>query len=121
MSEEQLNAFIAKVQAETSLQEQLTAEGADVIAIAQKAGFTINTEDIKSYVDSYASELSEEELESVAGGGNIPMAWLICLGGSLCTWTSANGFKNPIPGRKPAVIDRDRNRVDKKRNSPAEF
>ena len=35
MSEEQLKAFIAKVQADSSLQEQLKAEGADVIAIAK--------------------------------------------------------------------------------------
>ena len=41
MSEEQLKAFIAKVQADTSLQEQLKAEGADVVAIAKAAGFAI--------------------------------------------------------------------------------
>ena len=41
MSEEQLKAFIAKVQGDTSLQEQLKAEGADVVAIAKAAGFTI--------------------------------------------------------------------------------
>ena len=35
MSEEQLKAFIAKVQADTSFQEQLKAEDADVIAIAK--------------------------------------------------------------------------------------
>ena len=41
MSGEQLKAFIAKVQADPSLQEQLKAEGADVVAIAKAAGFTI--------------------------------------------------------------------------------
>ena len=45
MSEEQLKAFIAKVQADTSLQEQLKAEGADVVAIAKAAGFSITAED----------------------------------------------------------------------------
>ena len=45
MSEEQLKAFIAKVQADTSLQERLKAEGADVVAIAKSAGFTITTAD----------------------------------------------------------------------------
>ena len=44
MSEEQLKAFIAKVQADTSLQEQLKAEGADTVAIAKAAGFSISTE-----------------------------------------------------------------------------
>jgi len=64
MSEEQLKAFIAKVQADTSLQEQLKAEGADPVAIAKAAGFTIKLQDLHSA----ASELSDEELESVSGG-----------------------------------------------------
>jgi len=66
MSEEQLKAFIAKVQADPSLQEQLKAEGADPIAIAKAAGFTIKQQDLYRQ----ASELSDEELEAVAGGFN---------------------------------------------------
>ena len=49
MSEEQLKAFIAKVQAEASLQEQLKADGADPVAIAKSAGFSITTEDLQSH------------------------------------------------------------------------
>ena len=64
MSEEQLKAFIAKVQADTSLQEQLKAEGADVVAIAKAAGFAITTEDL----NSHRQNLSDDELEDVAGG-----------------------------------------------------
>ncbi|KZR82442.1 Nitrogen fixation protein of unknown function [Prochlorococcus marinus str. MIT 1342] len=66
MSEEQLKAFIAKVQADTSLLEQLKAEGADVVAIAKAAGFSITTEDL----NTYRQNLSDEELEDVAGGGS---------------------------------------------------
>ncbi len=65
MSEEQLKAFIAKVQADTSLQEQLKTEGADHIAIAKAAGFVITEEEVNAY---QARELSDEELESMAGG-----------------------------------------------------
>ncbi len=64
MSEEQLKAFIAKVQADTSLQEQLKGEGADPIAIAKAAGFAITTED----VSTHRQTLSDEELEAVSGG-----------------------------------------------------
>ena len=64
MSEEQLKAFIAKVQADPSLQEQLKAEGADPVAIAKGAGFTIKLQDLHRQ----ASELSDEELEGVSGG-----------------------------------------------------
>ena len=64
MSEEQLKAFIAKVQADTSLQEQLKAEGADVVAIAKAAGFSITKEDLKTA----RQNLSDDELEGMAGG-----------------------------------------------------
>ena len=67
MSEEQLKAFIAKVQADTSLQEQLKAEGADVVAIAKAAGFSISTEDLNSH-QSHRQNLSDDDLEGVAGG-----------------------------------------------------
>ncbi|WP_413359976.1 Nif11-like leader peptide family natural product precursor [Prochlorococcus sp. MIT 1201] len=71
MSEEQLKAFIAKVQADTSLQEQLKADGADPVAIAKAAGFSITTEDLKEHRQT----LSDDDLEGMAGGG-------------LCTLTS---------------------------------
>ena len=64
MSEEQLKAFIAKVQADASLQEQLNAEGADVVAIAKATGFSITTEHLHSHLQS----LTNDELEGMAGG-----------------------------------------------------
>ena len=66
MSEEQLKAFIAKVQADTSLQEQLKAEDADPVAIAKAAGFAITEAEVKAYGET--RDLSDDELESVAGG-----------------------------------------------------
>ena len=70
MSEEQLKAFIAKVQADTSLQEQLKVEGADVVPIAKAAGFTITTEDLNSHRQNLTEKglLTDDELEGVAGG-----------------------------------------------------
>ena len=83
MSEEQLKAFIAKVQADTSLQEQLKAEGADPITIAKAAGFSITTEDLNSARQtSDRQKLSDDELEGVAGGNKT------CgLVGGGATWT----------------------------------
>ena len=78
MSEEQLKAFIAKVQADSSLLEQLKAEGADVVAIAKAAGFSITTEDLKEQRQT----LSDDELEGVAGGG----------------WQTAANFANEVCG-----------------------
>ena len=66
MSEEQLKAFLEKVKEDTSLQEKLkAARDADAfVAIAKEAGFSISAE----FVNNAQSELSEEELEAVAGG-----------------------------------------------------
>ena len=69
MSEEQLKAFLEKVKADTSIQEKLKA-AADVeavIAIAKVAGFTITSNDLSET----QSEMSEEELEGVAGGTGV--------------------------------------------------
>ncbi|KZR82593.1 Nitrogen fixation protein of unknown function [Synechococcus sp. MIT S9509] len=66
MSEEQLKAFLEKVQVDTSLQEKLkaAADNDAVAAIAKDAGFSISADDLKKA----QSELSDEELEGVAGG-----------------------------------------------------
>ncbi len=73
MSEEQLKAFLEKVKADTSLQEKLkAASDADaVVAIAKEAGFSISADDLKK---AQVTELSDEELEGVAGGGANPGA-----------------------------------------------
>ena len=62
MSKEQLKAFLEKVKADTSLQEKLKAAKSqdDVVSIAKEHGHDFGTEHI--------SQLSEEELEGVAGG-----------------------------------------------------
>ena len=67
MSEEQLKAFLEKVKGDTSLQEKLKAAGDSdaVLAIAKEEGFSISADVLKKT----QSELSEEELENVAGGG----------------------------------------------------
>ena len=66
MSEEQLKAFLEKVKADAGLQEKLKAAGDTdaVLAIAKEAGFSISADDLKSA----QFEISEEELEGVAGG-----------------------------------------------------
>ncbi len=66
MSEEQLKAFLEKVKADTSLQEKLkaAADSNAFLAIAKDAGFSICDDDLKNA----QSEVSEEELEGVAGG-----------------------------------------------------
>ena len=87
MSEEQLKAFLEKVQGDTSLQEKLkaAADADAVAAIAKEAGFSISADDLKKA----QSEISEEELENGAGGGSILSAntkCFICV--TPCTYLS---------------------------------
>ena len=62
MSEKQLKAFLEKVKADTNLQEKLKAAKSpeDVVGIAKEHGHEFTADKI--------TELSEEELEGVAGG-----------------------------------------------------
>ena len=77
MSEEQLKAFLEKVQGDKSLQEKLNAasDANAVISIAQEEGFSLSIDDIKVQ----KSELSDMELEGVAGG-TAPDAARCCAG-----------------------------------------
>ena len=88
MSEEQLKAFLEKLKADTNLQEKLkaAADSDAVLAIAKEAGFSISADVLKSA----QSEISEEELEGVAGGflslgtfwskapGDVPWKFIAC-------------------------------------------
>ena len=85
MSEDQLKAFLAAIEADTGLQAKLKAavegeidtpdETAAVLAIAKEAGFGITAADLVRFEAQNILELSDEELERAAGGG-------ICMFGS---------------------------------------
>ena len=70
VSEEQLKAFWQAVQADTALQQKLQGltELDAITAIAKDAGFNISADELKK-AQSQLSELSEEQLEGVDGGG----------------------------------------------------
>ena len=77
MSKEQLKALVGKVASDTELSDKIgaatTAEA--VIEIAKAAGFSITSEDIQlllsllSEVSEEEEELTDDDLENVAGGG----------------------------------------------------
>ena len=70
MSEEQFKAFLEKVQGDTSLQDNLkaAADAEAIVVIAKEAGFSISVDDLTKAQSELSEELSEEELEGVAGG-----------------------------------------------------
>ena len=81
MSEEQLKAFIAKAKDDQSIQEKLkTAKTPeDVVGIAKEHGHEFTADKISKLGDT--RELSEDELEGLAGGGLFRMGSFGCLKG----------------------------------------
>ena len=69
MSEEQLKAFIAKAKDDQSIQEKLKAAktSEEVVGITKEHGHEFTADKI--------TELSEEELEGVAGGASVSCNW----------------------------------------------
>ena len=70
MSEEQLSALLAKLKDDAGLQEKLKGAGDldAAVAIAKEAGFDVSKADWLKYQVKQSHELSDEELEGVAGG-----------------------------------------------------
>jgi predicted ribosomally synthesized peptide with nif11-like leader len=71
MSEEQISALLAKLKEDTGLLQELK-DAADLdaaVAIARGAGFDVSNEDWHYYQEKRTvAELSDNELEAVAGG-----------------------------------------------------
>jgi len=77
MSEEQLAALLAKLKDDAGLQEKLKG-AADLdafLAIAKEAGFDISKAYWLRYQATQTLELTDEELEGIAGGLDWAKAW----------------------------------------------
>ena len=72
MSEEQFSALLAKLKDDAGLQEKLkgAADLDGAVAMAKDAGFDVSKADWLRYqaIQTLTHELSDEELEGVAGG-----------------------------------------------------
>ena len=85
MSEEQLAALLAKLKDDAGLQEEFkgAADLGAAIALAKEAGFDVSKADWLKYQAKQTLELSDEELEGMAGGGGYTIPR------TLCTWDGA--------------------------------
>ena len=70
MSEEQLSALLAKLKGDAGLLEKLKGAGDldAAVAIAKEAGFDVSKADWLNHQTKDTLELSDQELEGVAGG-----------------------------------------------------
>jgi predicted ribosomally synthesized peptide with nif11-like leader len=72
MSKEEITRFQKDVKNSKDLQEKLIDAGSDVnkiISIANSSGYNLNKDELVKFADEAKSELNDEDLEKVAGGG----------------------------------------------------
>ena len=70
MSEEQLSALLARIKEDAGLQEKLkvAADLDAAVALAKEAGFDVSKADWLRHQAQQTIEMSDEDLEGVAGG-----------------------------------------------------
>ena len=77
MSENQLSALLAKLNDDAGLREKLrgAADLDAALALAQEVGFDVSKEDWLTHQAKQTSELTDEELEGVAGARSDTAFW----------------------------------------------
>ncbi len=73
MSVEQAKAFAEKAIKDPAIQEKLSAEGADIVAIAKEHGHEFGEEHVaagQDHLGSLTDEMSDAELDEAAGGAS---------------------------------------------------
>jgi len=87
MSEEQLTALLAKLKEDVGLQEKLkgAADLDAAVAMAKEAGFDVSKADWLRYQARQTLEMSDDQLEGVAGGAaNLSCFYSECPGFQSC-------------------------------------
>lgn len=77
MSKAELERFSKDVKADPKLQEELKKSGTSekaVVDIAKAKGYDFSVEELKAYAEAKKGELSEEDLQKVAGGAQTVVA-----------------------------------------------
>ena len=72
MSRAELERFVTDVKADPRLQADLKERGsgvASMVEIARSGGYEITAQDVRDYLGSQDRELTEQELNSLTGGG----------------------------------------------------
>ena len=87
MSKEQFSALLAKLKDDAELQEKFkcAADLDAATAMAKEDGFDVNKADWLKHKASQTLDLSDEELEMLAGGGRT-VDWLAWTKTSYCVW-----------------------------------
>lgn len=74
MSQSEIERFAKDVKTNASLQGEVKKVGGDqqaLVNLAKKNGYDFTLDDLKKYGDKKKGELSQEDLDKVAGGGTV--------------------------------------------------
>ncbi|MBM3668773.1 MAG: Nif11-like leader peptide family natural product precursor [Actinobacteria bacterium] len=93
MSQQQAEAFIARVQEDPEFAERLSAlkdDPAAAQALVVAEGFDATPEEIReAFLEAFGAELSEEQLAAITGGDDVAMALVGVNAGILFVATAA--------------------------------
>lgn len=86
MTPEQIQSMVEAVKSKPELQSRLQSITTfeEAAALAEQAGFSISPEQLKQSIENGSVELSDSELETVAGGGWGKLIKSIADGGESC-------------------------------------
>lgn len=76
MSDDSIRAFLEKAEEDSELQSSLQAtrgEKSAICLLAASFGFLFSEDDLEVFVKSLSSELDEDDLENITGGGSRQM------------------------------------------------
>jgi len=76
MSKADVTRFVADVKGNTQLQNDLINKLAvtDIIEVANQHGYQMTEQEVREYAEEQKAQLTEKQLEAVAGGGNYAIA-----------------------------------------------
>jgi predicted ribosomally synthesized peptide with nif11-like leader len=109
MSTEIVRQFLLAVSSDSALQEKLAAtDSVNFVKIAQESGYSFTLEDLQAHLAQHnGDELSEDELEAVAGGrhgSHIPFSVVqsLSIRDDVCA-PGGNGSVPKGPGPRPGL------------------
>ncbi len=103
MSTESVRQFLLGVSSESALHQKLAAvtDSVNFVQMVQECGYSFTLEDLQAHVAQHNNgELSEDELEAVAGGNSLDIIF-ISSSVNLAYTTHAPGGNVSIPIRVP--------------------
>jgi predicted ribosomally synthesized peptide with nif11-like leader len=104
MSTERVSRFLSAVSSDSALQQKLAAvtDSVNFVKIVQECGYSFTLEDLQAHLAQHNNgELSEDELEAVAGGNSLDIIMRLSSTDPAINGNGHIPVPVPIPGPGP--------------------